>query len=78
MTAAGICSSNLGSSFLMLSTTATVLVPGCFCIASTMARSPLNQLADLVVLHAVGHTAEFVEPNRRSVAIGHDHGAELL
>ena len=29
-TAAGICSSSRGSSFLMLFTTATVLVPGCF------------------------------------------------
>ena len=29
-TAAGMCSSSRGSSFLMLSTTATVLVPGCF------------------------------------------------
>src|SRR5438874_9387795 len=43
--AAGICCSSCGSTFLMLSTTSTVFVPGWRRIASTMARLPLYQLA---------------------------------
>ena len=38
--------------------TSTVFVPGCRWIASTTARSSLNQLADLVVLHVVEDLAE--------------------
>src|SRR3954468_18775471 len=46
-TAAGICFWMVGSNCLIESTTATVFVPGCFWMASVMARSPLNQLAIL-------------------------------
>ncbi len=51
-TEAGICERNDGSSARMLSTTSTVFVPGCFWMASTMARvslwsGPAYQLAVL-------------------------------
>ena len=46
-TAAGICARKLGRSFLIASTTSTVLVPGCRCTVSTIARVPLYQLATL-------------------------------
>ena len=51
-TEAGICARNDGSSAWMLSTTSTVFVPGCFWMASTMARfsscsGPAYQLAVL-------------------------------
>jgi hypothetical protein len=47
-TDAGICPRRLSTSALTRSATATVLVPGWRWIASTTARSPLNQLARLV------------------------------
>ena len=43
----GISERKVGSSFLMLSTTSTVFVPGCRRMARTSARAPLNQLATL-------------------------------
>src|SRR5579859_6841378 len=45
LTACGIWARKVGSSFLMESTTSTVLVPGCRKIGSVMPRRPLNQLA---------------------------------
>ena len=45
--APGMRCCKLGSSFLMLSTTSTVLVPGWRWMAKMMARWPLNQLATL-------------------------------
>src|ERR1700686_1409789 len=69
-TEAGSDSRNAGSSFLMLSTTSTVLVPGCRSIASTTARLPPAR--DLVALHAVDRVADIAQPPRRAVAIRHD------
>ena len=43
----GICARSAGSLARTPSTTATVLASGCFWIASTIARSPLNQVATL-------------------------------
>ena len=43
----GSCARNSGSSAFTASTTATTLVPGCFCTDSEIARSPLNQNGDL-------------------------------
>src|SRR5579864_9705057 len=45
--AAGACARKVGNRALMESTTSTVLVPGWRWMGSTMARSPLNQLAVL-------------------------------
>ena len=47
VTEGGICARNAGSLASTASTTATVLASGCFWIASTMERSPFNQLAIL-------------------------------
>ena len=71
-TAGGISRWNCGSSFRMLSTTSTVLVPGCRWMARITPRVPLNQADDLVVFHAVDDVAELLQPHRRAVAPGHD------
>src|SRR5205823_8026132 len=46
-TEAGICCWTTGNSFRTACTTATVLVPGCFCTASTTARLSMYQAAVL-------------------------------
>ena len=46
-TEAGICCRNRGNSSFTASAISTVLVPGCRCTASEIARRPLYQLAAL-------------------------------
>ena len=70
-------SRNCGSNFLMLSTTSTVFAPGWRWTASTTARVLLYHAAALVVLHAVEHVAQLLQPHRIAVAIRDNHRTEM-
>ena len=75
LTEGGIWARKLGSSFLMASTTSTVLVPGCRWMASTIDRASLNQLAALSFCTLSITSAQVLQAHRRAVAPGHDQGA---
>ena len=75
LTDAGISARNVGSSFLMLSTTSMVLVPGCRWMARMTAlvfALDVVPARHFVVLHTVDDPADILEPDGIAVPVCHD------
>ena len=62
--AGGSCLRNCGNSARTLSTTSTVLLPGCFITWNMIEGVLLSHVMTLVVLHAVDHLAQVFQPHR--------------
>jgi hypothetical protein len=60
----------------MRSTTSTVLVPGWRCTRKHDAARVGEPGSHLVVLHAIDHASDFLQPHRIPIAIRHNHRAE--